>query len=203
LERTAAAHEDSSSAPHSTLVGLAGYMCEFEEGAPPPRGPPPPTRGERLEARRSARVAAATQALAASTAAWKPKEDPSIKGNALATLFVARLPKATTERQLANVFKEFGEIRDMRIVKDKQGKSRGYAFLEFEDEADVRVRGGHGICVDWRALTTFSGLFPFPLFSPPPSPPLYIYITHHPNTHAPRSVTPHHPTRPPTAAARA
>lgn len=132
---------EHSSKPHSSLVGLAGYMNEFEEGAPPPRAPPPPSRSERLEARRSARVAAAAQALAASTAAWKPKEDPSIKGNALATLFVARLPKATTERQLANVFKEFGEIRDMRIVKDKEGKSKGYAFLEFEDEADVRVRG--------------------------------------------------------------
>ena len=125
--------------PHSSLEGIASLLCEFEDTPPPTIAPPLPSPAVRKELRRMARSAQAASDRESALAAWKPKEDPNIKGNALATLFVGRLPPSTTERQLANAFKEFGDIRDMRIVKDKEGKPRGYAFIEFEDEADVRV----------------------------------------------------------------
>ncbi len=150
------------SPPHSALSGVASLLGEFETGPPPPPRPPLLPLQERREAARAARVAAAAAALERATAAWDPKSDPAITGNALATLFVGRLPKGVTERRLANEFKEYGEIRDLRLVKDKAGKSRGYAFIEFEEEGDVKVS---------------SALFPFahpptlpPIFAPPPPP---------------------------------
>jgi U1 small nuclear ribonucleoprotein len=127
--------------PHSALTGVAELLQLFEAGPPPPPRPPLPTPQERREAARAARMAAAAAALERATAAWDPKSDPSITGNALATLFVGRLPKGITERRLASEFKEYGEIRDLRLVKDREGRPRGYAFIEFEEEGDVKVRG--------------------------------------------------------------
>jgi U1 small nuclear ribonucleoprotein len=134
--------------PHSALTGVAGLLGEFEDAPPPPPRAPIPAPFERREAARAARVAAAAAALERATAAWDPKSDSAVSGNALATLFVGRLPKGVTERRLAAEFKEYGEIRDLRVVKDKAGKSRGYAFIEFEEEGDVRVRE------EGRGLTT-------------------------------------------------
>lgn len=39
------------------------------------------------------------------------------------------------EGDIVIVFSEFGEITDIRLVRDKKtGKSRGFAFLAYEDQ---------------------------------------------------------------------
>lgn len=41
-------------------------------------------------------------------------------------------------------FSEFGNINDARVVRDKQGKSRGYGFVEFEETKDFLAAYAHG-----------------------------------------------------------
>lgn len=38
----------------------------------------------------------------------------------------------TTEKKLKREFEVYGPIKKVKIIKDKTGKSRGYAFIEYE-----------------------------------------------------------------------
>ena len=47
------------------------------------------------------------------------------------TLFIRNLHFDTPESDVLEKFKEFGAVRYVKLVKDKQGKSRGTAFVQF------------------------------------------------------------------------
>ncbi|BEJ11819.1 hypothetical protein CspHIS471_0202790 [Cutaneotrichosporon sp. HIS471] len=52
------------------------------------------------------------------------------------TVFVANVPYDVSEEQIAGVFSEVGPVSHVEIKFDPQtGKSKGYAFLQFYDEA--------------------------------------------------------------------
>ena len=70
---------------------------------------------------------------------------------------MARLSYATTEERLRKEFEIFGKIDFVRIVKNLEGKSRGYGFITFRhekdaiyarDKADGRRVDNHRILVD-------------------------------------------------------
>ncbi|PVD20168.1 hypothetical protein C0Q70_20662 [Pomacea canaliculata] len=62
-----------------------------------------------------------------------------VKGDPKLTLFVARLSPKTEEKTLYNKFREFGKIKQLRLVRDiVTGFSKCYAFIEFEDERALR-----------------------------------------------------------------
>lgn len=46
--------------------------------------------------------------------------------------------KGATESDLRREFETFGTIERVRIVRDKQGRSRGYAFIVYERERDMK-----------------------------------------------------------------
>ncbi|KAH8801608.1 U1 small nuclear ribonucleoprotein [Xylogone sp. PMI_703] len=78
---------------------------------------------------------------------YKPSDDPNIRGDAFKTLIVARLSYDATEQDLESEFGRFGPIERIRIVVDthqhekpnkKKKKHRGYAFIVFEREKDMR-----------------------------------------------------------------
>ena len=46
--------------------------------------------------------------------------------------------KNATENDLRREFEGFGSIERVRIVRDKNGRSRGYAFIVFERERDMK-----------------------------------------------------------------
>ena len=69
---------------------------------------------------------------------WDPFEHPKVTGDPFATLFVGRLSYATSEAKLRREFEEYGGIKSIRIVEDKSGISRGYGFIEFDSEKDMR-----------------------------------------------------------------
>lgn len=74
-------------------------------------------------------------------ATWNPKErqDEPITTDPFKTVFVGGLSYSITERQLRHEFGRFGEVKKVAIVKDTMTeKPRGYAFIEFERERDVR-----------------------------------------------------------------
>lgn len=59
--------------------------------------------------------------------------------DAYKTLFVGRISYETTEKQLRHEFEQFGAVKHIRLVEDEEGKSRGYAFIEYEHEADLKA----------------------------------------------------------------
>ncbi|EIM90851.1 uncharacterized protein STEHIDRAFT_118087 [Stereum hirsutum FP-91666 SS1] len=69
---------------------------------------------------------------------YKPAEDAEAVGDPYKTLFIARLHKTATETDIRREFETYGTIERVRIVKDKKGRSRGYAFVVYERERDMK-----------------------------------------------------------------
>jgi U1 small nuclear ribonucleoprotein len=69
---------------------------------------------------------------------WNPKLNSKATGNPYKTLFVYRLPKNVDENLLKYEFEEFGTIKDVKIIKNRKGENKGYAFIEFERTKDFR-----------------------------------------------------------------
>lgn len=68
-----------------------------------------------------------------------PKQDPNATGDPYRTLFISRLSYEATEADLKKEFDMYGPIEKLLIVKNKlTGKSRGYAFILFEREKDMK-----------------------------------------------------------------
>lgn len=94
---------------------------------------------------------------------YKPQEDPNIRGDAFKTLIVARLSYEATEKDLESEFGRFGPIERIRIVVDthqdekpnkKKKKHRGYAFVVYEREKDMRAAldGCDGVSIKGRRI---------------------------------------------------
>jgi RNA recognition motif-containing protein len=53
-------------------------------------------------------------------------------------LFVGSLPWAVTDEVLKSVFESHGPVVSAKVITDRQtGKSRGFGFVEMENEADA------------------------------------------------------------------
>lgn len=73
------------------------------------------------------------------------------------TLYVGNLPWSTTEEDLAEFFSSAAEVKGSRIITDREsGRSRGFGFIEVEDQAvdqvietmNGKVLGGREIIVN-------------------------------------------------------
>ncbi|KAG8908329.1 hypothetical protein FRB99_007255 [Tulasnella sp. 403] len=69
---------------------------------------------------------------------YKPNDDSQAVGDPYKTLFISKLSKSVTELDVRREFEVFGAIERIRIVKDKKGRSRGYAFIVYEREKDMK-----------------------------------------------------------------
>jgi len=69
---------------------------------------------------------------------WDPKNDPNMTGDAYKTLFVGRLAFDVGEDDLKHEFEYYGNVTQVLLAKDKKGKSRGFAFVEFESSQDLK-----------------------------------------------------------------
>lgn len=75
--------------------------------------------------------------------------------NCYNTLFVGRLAHEVTERKLLREMEQFGPIKDLKIIKDdKTGKSKGFAFCEYENEEDMKraYRAADGMRIEGREI---------------------------------------------------
>lgn len=107
----------------------------------------------------------------------KPAEDPRVQGDAFKTLFISRLAYSVTPEDLEREFGRYGPIERIRIVEDSTAppdappkkKKRGYAFIVFEREKDMKsaYKETDGIkikdrrvCVDVERGRTVSGWRP-------------------------------------------
>ncbi|CAM9806571.1 unnamed protein product [Choristocarpus tenellus] len=129
-------------------------MDLFEKGTPPaPEAfETPRQRHERVTA---AKRKADAEAMQAELEKWKPKENAKAAGDAYKTLFVSKISYDTTEKKLRREFEQFGRIKSIRMVNDLEGKPRGYAFVEYENEDDMRMayKRGDGRKIDGRRVT--------------------------------------------------
>ncbi|XP_071316511.1 U11/U12 small nuclear ribonucleoprotein 35 kDa protein [Trachinotus anak] len=101
-------------------------------------------------------------------ARYKPNK--GVVGDPLLTLFVARLNPQTTEDKLYQVFSKYGDIRQLRLVRDiVTGFSKRYAFIEYKEERSVvRARRDanklvvdqHEVFVDFEQERTLKGWVP-------------------------------------------
>lgn len=54
-------------------------------------------------------------------------------------IYVGNLSYGVRENDLKELFEEYGETSSVRIIKDKMtGKSKGFGFVEMENESEAR-----------------------------------------------------------------
>ena len=71
-------------------------------------------------------------------------------------LFVGGLPFAVDDARLQEIFAAFGEVASATVIKDRDsGRSKGFGFVEFNDDAaaDKAVAEMNGKDLDGRTVT--------------------------------------------------
>ncbi|MGD9125575.1 MAG: RNA-binding protein [Desulfarculaceae bacterium] len=54
----------------------------------------------------------------------------------MVNIFVGNLPYSSTEAEVRELFEQFGEVHSAKVIMDRYtGKSRGFGFVEMEQEA--------------------------------------------------------------------
>ncbi|XP_054963214.1 RNA-binding motif protein, Y chromosome, family 1 member F/J-like isoform X2 [Pan paniscus] len=69
-------------------------------------------------------------------------------------LFIAGLNRETNEKMLKAVFGKHGPISEVLLIKDRTSKSRGFAFITFENPADAKnaAKDMNGKSLDGKAI---------------------------------------------------
>lgn len=119
------------------MAGLANGNAEgMEEGEEPTF-----TLAEEIkrQVRREERKKKRAEEFQDAKESYKPQEDSQAVGDPYKTLFISRLHKGATENDLRREFEIYGTIERVRIVKDAKGRGRGYAFVVYERERDMKA----------------------------------------------------------------
>jgi hypothetical protein len=150
------------------LRGIADYVSLFETMQPPPKEEFE-TPKERQVRKKREKIMKHEEELAAKLEKYDPKSLTNGTRNPFATLFVGRISFETTEKKLKREFECYGPIKRVRMIYDLNGKPRGYAFIEFEHEdnmkdaykvADGRKIDGRRVLVDVERGRTVQGWLP-------------------------------------------
>ncbi|VEU33633.1 unnamed protein product [Pseudo-nitzschia multistriata] len=74
--------------------------------------------------------------------------------NCYNTLFVGRLAYEVTEGKLLREMEAFGPVKDIKLIVDQNGKSRGIGFVEYENEEDMKraYRGADRMRIEGREI---------------------------------------------------
>ncbi|WP_163833619.1 RNA recognition motif domain-containing protein [Spartinivicinus ruber] len=69
-------------------------------------------------------------------------------------LYVGNLPYCINESQLDDLFSQYGEIDDIKLILDREtGRSKGFAFITFASEQAAKQALQHnGIEVEGRTI---------------------------------------------------
>ena len=151
-------------------TGVAAYVQKLKEyNYPPPVKQETPR--DRREKRKKARLEAHAEQQRAAIAAFDPKhpDKDNMTKDAYKTLFVGRLSYKITAEDLKKEFEYYGRVANAVLVQDRDGKSRGYGFVEFESSRDLKEAykdadgakiGGRRIVVDVERGRTVEGWKP-------------------------------------------
>ncbi|RKP26091.1 hypothetical protein SYNPS1DRAFT_2267, partial [Syncephalis pseudoplumigaleata] len=119
------------------LEGISGYFHLLKDYDPDyvPRETPEQARLRK----RAEKLVQHEKKLKEQLEQWDPHKDPRASGDPYKTLFIGRLSYEATEEDIRRAFDRYGKIVNIVLVRNKETQaSRGYAFVEFEDERDMK-----------------------------------------------------------------
>jgi len=126
---------DRTKHPYS---GIAPFVNDFDPSTETPPKVRVETREEKEKRKRKDKLEKGMKKTEENLDEWNPHEDDKVESDPFKTLFVARIKFETNESKLKREFEEYGRIKSVRIVENlKNGKPKGYAFVEFEKERDM------------------------------------------------------------------
>lgn len=106
--------------------------------------------------------------IRAMNAKYRPNRN--VKGEPKCTIFVSKLSADTTEETIKKSMSEYGEITNVRLVRDiVTGFSKCYAFVEFTSELQAKrahrdykrlTIDGHEVLIDFEQERTLPGWIP-------------------------------------------
>jgi U1 small nuclear ribonucleoprotein len=123
-------------------AGVAQFVHRFADEVPLPEVKETPVEVKAKRKRKRDEVG--VKRLASHIAKWAPKENVGdhMTADAYKTLFIGRLSYEVGEDDLKQEFEYYGTVIKACVVKDKrkkrEGKSRGYGFVEFESSRDLK-----------------------------------------------------------------
>jgi U1 small nuclear ribonucleoprotein len=125
-------------------TGIAQYVHLFEDPVDTPAAVEVETRDEKKERRKKEKTEQVAYKLEQEIALWDPNSGRETTEDPFKTLFTARVNYYTSESKLRREFETYGTIKSIRIVQNvKDGKPRGYAFIEYESERDMHSSYKH------------------------------------------------------------
>lgn len=121
-------------------TGIADYLDHFEDPEETPEPVKPETKLQKLERKRREKAEQNAYKLEQDLAMWNPNDNQESTADAYRTLFVSRINYDTSESKLKREFEVYGKIKQIKMIHDvNTGKPRGYAFIEYEEEADMHA----------------------------------------------------------------
>eukprot|EP00039_Didymoeca_costata_P000175 m.44467 g.44467 ORF g.44467 m.44467 type:complete len:284 (+) comp10097_c0_seq1:158-1009(+) len=118
------------------MRGCAEFVNQFEDSKDTPPKTEAPDKAKRKEEKMKSLAEKHKTVLEEAKKAWDPYKDK--EGDAFKTLFIGRLAYEVTDSKLRREFDSYGPIKNCHVVLDQKGKSRGYGFVEYEHETDMR-----------------------------------------------------------------
>mmetsp|Transcript_244 Transcript_244/g.460 ORF Transcript_244/g.460 Transcript_244/m.460 type:complete len:322 (-) Transcript_244:35-1000(-) len=139
------------------ITGVSSYLEHFEKTPPPPKEIKPTPKMLKEEARKKKQQEhmKALEPLIEEYRKLQKESGGEFEGiNCYNTLFVGRLAYEVNERKLLRDMESFGPVKYIKIIKDKEEKSRGYAFVEYENEEDMKraYRAADGMRIEGRHI---------------------------------------------------
>lgn len=121
------------------ISGIAEFVHLFTKRDDLPALPATETPKERKKRLAKEKMEAHKLVLEERAKTWDPHTNAKGTSDAYKTLFVARLSYDVEENDLRDEFEKYGVVKDVKLVRDiHTGKSRGYAFIEFESSNDLK-----------------------------------------------------------------
>jgi len=141
------------------LYPVSNYIDQFSDPPPPfdPNFKVPETKRQKIKRLKEAAKERREKAIAADLPKWNAKDNSKIKGNPECTLFVGRLARSVTEEELEKEMSNFGPVKSLTIPRyPRNGKSCGYAFVEFETLRDMKraMRDADGLKIKGKRIVT-------------------------------------------------
>uniref|UniRef100_A0A8R1Y3Y0 U1 small nuclear ribonucleoprotein 70 kDa n=1 Tax=Onchocerca volvulus TaxID=6282 RepID=A0A8R1Y3Y0_ONCVO len=136
------------------MSGLSEYIHLFEDPKDTPPKPVYETKEERRARRRKEKEELLAYKIEQGIATWNPAQNPGATVDPYKTLFVARINYETSESKLRREFEQFGKISRLTLVHDKNGKPRGYAFIEYQHKESMSeaYKKADGMKIDGRRV---------------------------------------------------